>query len=185
MNVDLTDEGEVDSFLGIKIDTAEDETITMSQPILIETIIRSLSLEDDSKQYQTPTLSPPLQKYEDSAPFKEKLCYRSLICMLTYLARNTRPDLEYVVHQCVRFQCNPREPHVNAVKRKGMYLIGTKDKGISFKLTKGLSHFEYYVDADFAGNYTSETCENRSSVKSRTRCVIKYLGCPIPRFSRL
>ena len=106
-------------------------------------------------------------------------------CMLTYLARNTRPDPEYAVHQYVRFQSDPREPHANAIKRIGRYLLGTKDKGISFKPTTDLSQFECYVDADFAGNYTSDTCEDPNSVKSRTGCVIKYAGCPITWFSRL
>ena len=105
--------------------------------------------------------------------------------MLTYLARNTRPDIEYAVHQCARFQCDPREPHANAIKRIGRYLIATKDKGISFKPTGDLSHFECFVDADFAGAYTKETCEDPNSVKSRTGCVIKYAGCPITWFSRL
>ena len=106
-------------------------------------------------------------------------------CMLTYLARNTRPDLEYTVHPCTRFQSDPCEPHANAIKRIGRYLLGTKDKGISFKPTTDLSQFECYVDADFAGNYTSETCEDPNSVKSRTGCVIKYAGYPIIWFSRL
>ena len=99
--------------------------------------------------------------------------------MLTYLARNTRPDIEYAVHQCSRFQCEPRKPHGNAIKRIGRYLLGTKDKGLSFKPSNHLSHFECYVDADFADNYTSETCEDPNSVKSRTGCVIKYGGIPI------
>ena len=97
------DEGDVDSFLGIKIDTADDETITMSQPALTDTIIKSLGLNHDSKQHKTPAVSPPLQNYTDLAPFKEKWIYKSLIVMLTYLVRNTRSDIEYAVHQCVRF----------------------------------------------------------------------------------
>ena len=98
LNFDLTDEGDVDSFLGIKIDTADDKTITMSQPALTDTIIKTLGLNHDSKSHKTPAVSPPLQKYADSAPFNEKWIYRSLIGMLTYLARNTRPDIEYAVH---------------------------------------------------------------------------------------
>ena len=116
-----------------------------------------LGLEDDSKQYQTPATSPSPQNYEEPAPFKEKWSYRSLICMLTYLARNTFPNFEYVVHQYDRFQCNPRELCANAIKRIGRYLSGTKDKDISFKPTKNLSHFECYVDVTFDGNYTSQT----------------------------
>ena len=105
--------------------------------------------------------------------------------MLTYLARHTRPDIEYAVHQCARFQNKPKKPHANAIKRICRYLLGTRDKGICFSPNGILTHLECYVDADFAGNYTSETCEDPNSVKSRTGCVIKYAGCPIIWFSRL
>ena len=37
----------------------------------------------------------------------------------------------------------------------------------------------------FAGNYTSETCEDPNSVKSRTWCVIKYAGYSITWLSCL
>jgi len=53
-----------------------------------------------------------------------------------------------------------REPHANVIKRIGRYLIATKDKCIRFKPTCDLSHFESFVDADFAGAYVKETCED-------------------------
>ena len=89
------------------------------------------------------------------------------------------------MRQCVRFQSDPREPHENVIKRIDRYLLGTKDKGVSFIPTKDLSHFECFVEADFPGTYTTETCEHPNSVKSRTGYVIKYAGCPITWFSRL
>ena len=48
-----------------------------------------------------------------------------------------------------------------------------------------LTYVECYVDADFAGNYSSDTYEDPNSVKSRTGCVIKYAGCPIIWFSKI
>ena len=106
--------------------------------------------------------------------------------MLTYISRNTRPDIENAVHQCARFQLNPKKAHENAVTRIGRYLLGTRDKGIQFKpdITK-LDNIECYVDADFAGNYTKEINYDPASCKSRTGCVIKYAGCPIHWFSRM
>ena len=89
--------------------------------------------------------------------------------MLTYLARNTRPAIEYAVHQCARFKYNPSKPHTNAIK-----LVGTQDKGLSFKPTDDLSNIECSVDADFAGKYIKENNEDPNSVKSRTGCVIQY-----------
>ena len=107
MNFDLTDEGDVDSFLGVQIETGKDGKIKMSQTGLIDVIIESLGLDENSTQHQTPATSPPLHKHEDKEKFKDTWNYRSLIGMLTYLARNTRPDIEYTVHQCARFQCDP------------------------------------------------------------------------------
>lgn len=185
LSFELTDEEEFNSFLGIKIDKDGNGNITMTQRGLLYTIIKSVGLENYSKQHQTPAISPPLQKHEGSSDFDEVWSYRSLIGMLTYLARNTILDLEYDVHQCARFQCNPKKPHTNAIKRIVRYLLGTKDNGITFKPDGTVDHFECYVDVDFAGNYTQEVCEDPNSVKSRLGCVIKYAVCPIIWFSKL
>ena len=75
----------------------------MSQLALTETIIKTLGLENDSKQHKTPAVSPPLNKHEDSEPFNKKGSYISYIGMLTYLARNTRSGIKYAVQYCVRF----------------------------------------------------------------------------------
>ena len=51
LNFILIYEGEIESFLGIKIETTatEDETRSMTQPALIDTIVKPMGLEDDSK----------------------------------------------------------------------------------------------------------------------------------------
>ena len=105
--------------------------------------------------------------------------------MLTYLARNTRPDIEYAVHQCARFQSDPRKAHANAIKRIGRYLIATADKGIIYSPSNDITNLECFVDADFAGNYTAEENDDPNSVKSRSGCVIKYANCPITWYSRI
>ena len=81
----------------------KNDNITMTQPALIETILKLLKLENDSKQHATPAISPPLQPYKNHPMSKESWSYQSDIGMLTYLARNTRPDIEYAVHMCARF----------------------------------------------------------------------------------
>ena len=70
LDFESTDEGVVDLFLCIIIDTAKDGTVNMTQNALTQTIIETLCLENDSKQHLTPAVSPPLQKYEDSKPFR-------------------------------------------------------------------------------------------------------------------
>eukprot|EP00957_Ditylum_brightwellii_P174489 13285608-Ditylum_brightwellii.AAC.1 len=88
----------------------------MSQPALIGSIINLLGLKDDSKKHITSAVHPPLQPYKYHPPPKETWLDRSEIGMLTYLVRNTRPDIEYAVHISVRFQSDPRTLHYNATK---------------------------------------------------------------------
>ena len=45
---------------------------SMTQPAFIDTIIKSIGLEDESKQRQTSPLSPPLHTHEELALFNEK-----------------------------------------------------------------------------------------------------------------
>lgn len=184
LQFELTDEGDVDTFLGVKLTNNPDGSITMTQPSMTEQVLTALGLSNDSKCHKTPATSPPLHAYLDGAARTEKWNYRSVIGMLIYLAKNTRPDIEYAVHQCARFQLNPKKAHENAVKRIGRYLLGTRDKGITFtpKLDK-INTLECYVDADFAGNYSKETSQDPDSVKSRTGCIIRFAGCPITWFS--
>eukprot|EP00957_Ditylum_brightwellii_P175686 13377055-Ditylum_brightwellii.AAC.1 len=51
---ELTDKGEVDSSLGIKFTHSENGDVTMSQPALIDSIIKKLGLQHDSKKHKTP-----------------------------------------------------------------------------------------------------------------------------------
>ena len=188
LDFDLTEEGDVTAFLGVEISKDDNGIITMTQTGLIDNILTLLDLNKDDKvkQHKTPAVSPPLHSDKDGKPRNMKWSYRSAIGMLLYLSRNTRPDIEYAVHTCARFQLDPKQSHENAVKRIGRYLLGTRTKGIIFKpdINK-LGELECFVDADFAGNYTKEHSDDPNSVKSRTGCVILYAGCPIMWFSKL
>ena len=104
--------------------------------------------------------------------------------MLLYLSSNTRPDIQFAVHQCARFSHNPKKSHGQAIKRICRYLVGTRLKGITFKpdLTKGL---DCYVDADFAGLYGYEDEQDPVCVKSRTGYTLTLFGCPVVWASKL
>ena len=181
---ELTDEGDIESFLGIKVDH-KGETIEFSQPSLIDKVIKTVGLEHDSKQHQTPAVSPPLSDNKEGAERETTWNYRSAIGQLSYIARNTRPDIEMAVHQCAKYQIAPKRAHEQAIKRIVRYLLATKDKGIIIKPNNNLTQLECYVDADFAGSYIYDDNQNPSSVKSRTGYLVKYAGCPISWKSKL
>ena len=115
--------------------------------------------------------------------------YRSVIGMLNYLVNSTHPELGFAVHQCARFCADPKRSHEHAVKRIVKYLLHVSQnpadkQGIIYTpdKTKGL---EVYVDASFAGDWSSESSEEPSSVMSRTGYVIRYANCPIVWASKL
>ncbi|GJV47489.1 putative ribonuclease H-like domain-containing protein [Tanacetum coccineum] len=75
--------------------------------------------------------------------------YRGMIGTLLYLTAS-RPDLQFAICMCARYQARPTEKHLNAVKRIFRYLKGTVHRGLwypkdsSFALTA-------FADADHAG----------------------------------
>ncbi|GJR52431.1 retrovirus-related pol polyprotein from transposon TNT 1-94 [Tanacetum coccineum] len=66
--------------------------------------------------------------------------YRGMIGTLLYLTAS-RPDLQFAICMCARYQARPTEKHLNAVKRIFRYLKGTVHRGLwypkdsSFALT--------------------------------------------------
>lgn len=56
----------------------------------------------------------------------------------------------YSVCVCARFQSNPKESHLNAIKRIFRYLSGTISLGLFYPITNTFD-FVGYSDADYAG----------------------------------
>ena len=104
--------------------------------------------------------------------------------MLNYLGTSTRPDIAFAVHQCARFSSNPKRVHEIAVRRIVRYLKGTKDKGYILQPSASRT-LDCYVDADFAGLWSSDIAHDPISVKSRTGYVITFASCPILWSSKL
>ena len=55
--------------------------------------------------------------------------YRSMIGSLLYLT-TSRPDISYSVRVCARYQANPKESHMTALKRIIKYLKTTAEFGV-------------------------------------------------------
>ena len=55
--------------------------------------------------------------------------YRGMISSLLYLTA-CHPDIMFSVCLCARFQANPKESHLTAIKRILRYLHGTKEFGL-------------------------------------------------------
>jgi len=119
--LDVTEEGDIEDFLGVNIDRVDDDTYHLSQPHLIEQILRDLNLDGENVQTkETPApLSRVLGAHKSSPEFDGHFHYRSVIGKLNYLEKCSRPDIAYATHQCARFSSDPRKEHGEAVKWLG------------------------------------------------------------------
>nr|GEZ24268.1 uncharacterized mitochondrial protein AtMg00810-like [Tanacetum cinerariifolium] len=75
--------------------------------------------------------------------------YRGMIGTLLYLTAN-RPDLQFAICMCARYQARPTEKHVHAVKRIFRYLGGTVNRGLWYPKDSSVA-LTAFADADHAG----------------------------------
>ena len=76
--------------------------------------------------------------------------YRSMIGSLLYLTAS-RPDISYSVRVCARYQANPKESHMIALKRIIKYVKTTVEFGVWY--SKDTSDvLAGYSDSDWARN---------------------------------
>ena len=84
-----------------------------------------------------------------------------MIVSLLYLT-TSRPDIQFGVCLCVRFQANPKESHFEAAKRIIKYLKGTTNVGLWYPCDSNIT-LSGFSDLDYRGckldrKSTSGTC---------------------------
>nr|GEZ68053.1 uncharacterized mitochondrial protein AtMg00810-like [Tanacetum cinerariifolium] len=62
----------------------------------------------------------------------------------------SRPDLQFAICMCARYQARPTEKHVHAVKRIFRYLRGTVNRGLWYPNDSSVA-LTAFADADYAG----------------------------------
>nr|GEX14997.1 retrovirus-related Pol polyprotein from transposon TNT 1-94 [Tanacetum cinerariifolium] len=79
----------------------------------------------------------------------DPLHYRGMIGTLLYLTAS-RPDLQFAICMCSRYQARPTEKHVHAVKRIFRYLRGTVHRGLWYPKDSFVA-LTAFADANHAG----------------------------------
>ncbi|XP_070020307.1 secreted RxLR effector protein 161-like [Nicotiana sylvestris] len=139
--------GELNFFLGLQIKQSPNGTMIHQQKYTKE-LIKKFKMEE-SKEIDTPIATATKLDIDEPGSSVDQKLYRGMIGSLLYLT-TSRPDIVFSVGLCARFQANPKESHLTAVKRILRYLKGITDlclwypKGSNFDLVR-------YVDADYAG----------------------------------
>ncbi|KAJ9557345.1 hypothetical protein OSB04_011959 [Centaurea solstitialis] len=114
--------GELNFFLGIQVKQNPDG-IFINQSKYIKDMLKKFHMTDCSP-IKTPMPTGNLLGPDLAGKSVDQKIYRSMIGSLLYLTA-TRPDIMFATCFCARFQANPKESHLAAVKRILRYLKGT------------------------------------------------------------
>ena len=182
----VDDQGDIVDFLGIQVQKLSDRTIQLTQPQLIDSIIKHLHLQSWSNAKKTPVVpSNLLHKDTDSPDMTPEFRYRSVIGKLNFLEKSTHLDISVSVHQCSRFSERPKHSPLEAVKRIGRYLLATQDKGLLIR-PNDQRYFECWVDADISGNWRQWDAQNDPMMsKSRSGWIVRFVKAPITWASKI
>jgi hypothetical protein len=152
--------GELKYFLGFQVKQLQEGTF-ISQTKYIQNILTKFGMKD-AKPIKTPTGTNGLLDLDTGGKSIDQKVYRSMIGSLLYLCAS-RPDIMLAVCMWARFQADPKEVHLRAVKRILRYLVYSPKFGLWYP--KG-STFDLigYSDADWVGckidrKSTSGTCQ--------------------------
>ncbi|KAJ9557956.1 hypothetical protein OSB04_012570 [Centaurea solstitialis] len=139
--------GELTFFLGLQIKQSE-KGIFINQGKYVHEMLKKFDLTSCTPM-KTP-MAPPLSLDKDSKgkPVDVTL-YRGMIGSLLYLTAS-HPDIMYSTCLCARYQAEPKESHLTAVKRIFRYLKGTPNMGLWYSKDSGFD-LTAYSDSDFAG----------------------------------
>ncbi|KAI2501363.1 hypothetical protein MHU86_13099 [Fragilaria crotonensis] len=157
VGLNLTVEGDISDFLGVQIDRVNATTFNLSQPHLINDVIKELRLDGKNVAIKKTTgaSSKTLTRHLDSPPFDDHFNYRRVIGQMNYLEKCSRLDISCAVHQGARFVSNPRFQHGKALKWLG-------------------------------GDWDPENAGwDPDTARSRTGYVILYASCPVIWASKL
>jgi hypothetical protein len=148
--------GKLTNFLGFQVKQLKDDTF-ISQTKYTQDLLKRFGMKD-AKPVKTPMGTDGHLDLNKGGKFVDQKAYRSMIGSLA-----SRPDIMLSVCVCARFQSNPKECHLVAIKRILRYLVSTPcfgtwyPKGSTFDLIG-------YADSDYAGckvdrKSTSRTCK--------------------------
>jgi hypothetical protein len=152
--------GELSFFLGLQI-RQSNQGIFISQTKYIREMLKRFIMEDCKPVITPMKTSCKLSKDDDSKSTDQRQ-YKSMIGSLLYVT-TFRPDVMQAVGQVARFQAEPKESHVLAVKRIFKYLKGTKEFGLWYPKGKDLSLIAY-TDPYWAGCIDDRTKHQWSNV---------------------
>ncbi|KAJ9547086.1 LOW QUALITY PROTEIN: hypothetical protein OSB04_019629 [Centaurea solstitialis] len=139
--------GELTFFLGLQVRQCPDG-IFINQAKYVQDLLKRFDFGGSNSAATPMPRNFQLNADTSGKPVDQKT-YRAIIGSLLYLTAS-RPDIVFSTGVCARFQCDPRDSHLSAVKRILRYLKGTPDFGLWYPKDSGFELIAY-TDSDHAG----------------------------------
>ena len=151
--------GEFTYSLGLQVKQLKHGTF-LNQSKYYFDLLKKFKMED-CKETATPIATNCLMDANDAGQPVDSTKYRGLIGSLLYLT-TSRPNIQFEVCLCARFQAYPKESHFKAAKRILKYLKGTTNVGLWYPCDSNIT-LSGFSDSDYAGckldrKSTSGTC---------------------------
>ena len=152
--------GELTFFLGLQVRQSA-SGIFISQEKYIKTLLKKYSM-DNASSAKTPMSTAYKLDLDIDGKSVNQTQYRGMIGSLLYLTSSI-PDIMFSNCLCARFQANPKESHLLAVKRIFKYLKGSASLGIWYP-SNGSFKLQAFTDSDYGGcrldrKSTSGSCQ--------------------------
>ena len=143
---EITDLGEIASYLGIRITCVRSEKrIEIDQYGYVKDILDRFGMSDANPSHTPlPTgAQVDLVKYDGQATLSEIRHYQSLIGSLLYVQIGTRPDISFAVSRLAQYATNPSPQQLRLAKYVLSYLLGTMDMRICYDGADGEGLYGY------------------------------------------
>ncbi|KAL6558758.1 hypothetical protein OROMI_019108 [Orobanche minor] len=137
----------------------------------------------NSKSSSTPMSTSMQISADEAGKSVDQSLYRKLIGSLLYLTAS-RPDIQFAVGVCARYQVKPKESHFTTAKRILKYVKGTVDAGLWYPKEGGFD-LVGYSDTDLGGckldrKSPSGTCHFLQLSRNTTSLEVaacRFCGC--------
>ncbi|GKA38185.1 retrovirus-related pol polyprotein from transposon TNT 1-94 [Tanacetum coccineum] len=138
---------ELTYFLGFQI-KQDSKGISICQEKYVKDLLKKYDLADYAL-VKCPMLLPNNLGPNESGVSINETLFRGMIGSLMYVT-TSRPDIQFSTFLCARYQANPKESHLVAIKRIFRYLKGTLNLSLWYPKGSGFD-LKAYSDSDYDG----------------------------------
>jgi len=139
--------GELIYFLCLQTKHMKDG-IFINQSKYVKELLKRFGMKNSGSKRNPMSTTTFLDKNENIKSVDQKI-YRGIIGSLLYITAS-RPDIIFIICLCARYQSNPKESHLKAVKRILGYINNTVNYDLFYPKSSTFDLMSY-SDADFAG----------------------------------